>query len=114
MFEGNGQMRRARLRPVPLAIAVAMAVLLVAGDALASPANARRTRRDGAELRHLRRGRQTIVSWLRAGHTCVLSAVGPRSDELLKLAAWNGSIDIARIHPGLLPPLAPAVHRLAP
>jgi len=50
----------------------------------------------------------------RAGRTCVLSGVGLRSDELLELAAWNGSMDIARIHPGLLPRLAPAVHRPAP
>jgi anti-sigma factor RsiW len=91
-----------------------IAYSIVARDALAWLANARRTLRDGAALRHLRRGRQMIVSWLRAGHTCVLSGVGLRSDELLELAAWNGSMDIARIHPGLLPPLAPAVHRPAP
>jgi anti-sigma factor RsiW len=33
------------------------------------------------------------------------------SDELLELAAWHGSRDSARIHNGLLPPLAPAIHR---
>src|SRR5918999_533880 len=50
-----------------------IAYSIVAGNPLAWPANARRTRRDGTELRHLRRGGQTIVTWLRAGHTCVLS-----------------------------------------
>ena len=32
------------------------------------------------------------------------------ADELLELAAWNGSIDIARIHTGLTPP---PLHQLA-
>lgn len=87
-----------------------IAYSIVAGHALAWPANARRTRRDGTELRHLRRGEQIIVTWLRAGHTCVLSGARLSRDELLELAAWNGSMDIVRIHTGLAPP---PLHRLA-
>jgi hypothetical protein len=90
-----------------------IAYSIVAGHALAWPANARRAPRDGTELRHLRRGRQTIVTSLRAGHTCVLSSARLSRDELLELAAWNGSRDTARIHNGLLPRLAPAIHRAA-
>lgn len=90
-----------------------IAYSIVAGHALAWPANARRMLRDGTELRHLRRGRRTIVTWLRAGHRCVLSGARLSSDELLELAAWNGSRDTTRIHNGLLPPLAPAIHRPA-
>jgi anti-sigma factor RsiW len=87
-----------------------IAYSIVAGNPLAWPANARRTRRDGTELRHLRRGGQTIVTWLRAGHTCVLSGARLSRDELLELAAWNGSMDSARRHTGVSPP----PHRLAP
>jgi anti-sigma factor RsiW len=87
-----------------------IAYSIVAGNPLAWPANARRTRRDGTELRHLRRGGQTIVTWLRAGHTCVLSGARLSRDELLELAAWNGSMDSARRHTGASPP----PHRLAP
>lgn len=86
---------------------------IVAGYALAWPAHAPRTLRDGTELRHLRRGRQTIVTWLRAGRMCVLSGARLSRDELLELAAWNGPMDTARTHNGLLPPLAPAMHRAA-
>lgn len=44
---------------------------------------------------------------------CVLSGARLSRDELLELAAWNGPMDTARTHNGLLPPLAPAIHRAA-
>jgi hypothetical protein len=53
-----------------------------------------------------RLGSRTTVSWLRAGHRCGLSGARLRSDELLELAAWNGSRETARIHNALLSPLA--------
>jgi anti-sigma factor RsiW len=89
-----------------------IAYSIVAGHALAWPADARRMLRDGTELRHLRRGRGTIVTLLRAGHRCLLSGARLSSDELLELAAWNGSRDTTRVPNGLLPP-APAIHRPA-
>jgi len=90
-----------------------VACSIVAGHALAWPANARCAPRDGTELRHVRRGRPTIVSWLRVGHTCALPSARLGRDDLLELAAWNGSSGTARIHNGLLPRLAPAIHRPA-
>ena len=60
-----------------------------------------------------RRRAQTIVTWLRPGRMCVLSGARLSRDELLELAAWNGPMDTARTHNGLLPPLAPAIHRAA-
>jgi hypothetical protein len=87
-----------------------IAYSIVTGHALAWPVNAWRTRRDGTELRHRRRGEQTIVTWLRAGHTCVLSGARLSRDELLELATWNGSMDIARIHTSLSPT---SLHELA-
>jgi hypothetical protein len=35
-------------------------------------------------------GSQTIVTWLRARHTCVLSSDDVGRRELLELAAWKG------------------------
>ncbi len=90
-----------------------IAYSIVAGYALAWPAHAPRTLRNGTELRHLRRGRQTIVTWLRAGRMCVLSGARLSRDELLELPAWNGPMDTARTHNGLLPSLVPATHRAA-
>jgi hypothetical protein len=113
MVHGNGQMSDAELAAF-------------AEGSLSPPARLRaRIRPEPSRPRSRPRARlrlvqlatasaKTIVSRVRAGHTCVLSGVGLRSDELLELAAWNGSIDIARIHTGLLPPLVPAVHRPAP
>jgi hypothetical protein len=31
-----------------------------------------------------------IVTWVRDGHTCVLSGVGAEAATLLDLAAWKG------------------------
>jgi hypothetical protein len=33
---------------------------------------------------------RTVVTWQRRDHTCVLSATGVRSSELLTLADWRG------------------------
>jgi hypothetical protein len=67
-----------------------LAYSIVSGGALAWPRAARRAVRDGVPLHHLRRGRTTIVTWLREGHTCVLTANGVSRAELLRLAAWEG------------------------
>ena len=67
-----------------------VAYSIVSADALAWPAGARRTVLDGIALRYLRRHGQTIVTWLRAGHTCVLTATDVPRAELLELAVWDG------------------------
>jgi hypothetical protein len=44
---------------------------------------------DGTELRTLRLDARLVVTWRRAGHTCVLSSAGVPARELHKLAAWT-------------------------
>jgi hypothetical protein len=63
---------------------------IVSGEALEWPDAARRTQRKGVDLRRLRAGGSTVVTWLRDGHTCVLSGEATDADTLLDLAAWNG------------------------
>jgi hypothetical protein len=93
---------RARLRPVPLATASATAVLLV----VVLPPQGRRNGPPVLEVAQL------------AGRSPSAPAPAPDRAEPSPLnaavAAWNGSMDIARIHTGPLPALAPAVHRPAP
>jgi anti-sigma factor RsiW len=43
----------------------------------------------GTELRTLQLGGRLVVTWRRAGHTCVLSGAGVSASELQRLAAWN-------------------------
>jgi anti-sigma factor RsiW len=47
------------------------------------------SRVDGTELRTLRLGGRLVVTWRRAGHTCVLSGAGVSAGELERLAAWT-------------------------
>jgi hypothetical protein len=68
-----------------------VAYSIVSAEGLAWPEGAHRTVRDGTPLRSLRRGGTTIVTWLRSGHTCVLTATDTPRGELLELAAWDGS-----------------------
>jgi hypothetical protein len=65
-----------------------IAYTIVSAPALAAPA-ARRTWRRGTELRTLTQHGRLVVSWYRAGDTCVLSARGVTAGELQKLAAWK-------------------------
>jgi hypothetical protein len=67
-----------------------VAYSIVSADPLVWPEGARRTIRDGTRLRYVRRGATTVVTWLRSGHTCVLTATGVPRAELLELAAWDG------------------------
>jgi anti-sigma factor RsiW len=62
---------------------------IVAGRALKTPASGRTTVLNGVTLRSFTHGGRTVVTWLRAGHTCVLSGNVPLP-VLLKLAAWKG------------------------
>jgi anti-sigma factor RsiW len=45
----------------------------------------------GVELRTLAVDGRTVVTWRRAGHTCVLSGKGVTASELQKLASWKVS-----------------------
>ena len=63
---------------------------IVAGPALALPGDARRTHRGRLPLAVLERGGATIVTWRRAGHTCVLASHQAGAKRLLQLASWTG------------------------
>jgi hypothetical protein len=63
---------------------------ILSGEAIPPPKGARRAVREGTVLHSVRRNARLIVTWLRAGRTCVLSGDGVRRDVLLDLAAWKG------------------------
>jgi anti-sigma factor RsiW len=65
-----------------------VAYTIVGAPALATPAS-RVTHLNGTELRTLDLGGRLVVTWRRAGHTCVLSASAVPAAELQKLAAWK-------------------------
>jgi hypothetical protein len=63
---------------------------IVSGRALKTPPGARTTVLHGVTLRHFTHDGRTVVTWLRAGHTCVLAGANVALPVLLGLAAWNG------------------------
>lgn len=63
---------------------------IVSGRALATPAGSRVIVRDGVRIEVFGAGGRTAVTWLRRGHTCVLSGAGVPSKVLVRLAAWRG------------------------
>jgi hypothetical protein len=63
---------------------------IVAGPALAVPGEAQRVRRGSLGLAVVRRDGATVVTWRRAGHTCVLASRDAPARRLLDLAAWTG------------------------
>lgn len=65
-----------------------VAYTIVSAPALAQPA-AHRTWLDGTELRTLTQNGRPVVTWRRAGDTCVLSGAGVTAAQLQKLAAWK-------------------------
>jgi hypothetical protein len=67
-----------------------VAYTIVAGDALPWPDDAARAEREGIELRSFTQDGRTVVTWLRQGHTCVLSGEGVDARTLIELAAWKG------------------------
>jgi hypothetical protein len=69
--------------------------MIVAGPALAAPDGARRVRRGSLGLAVFRRHGAQIVTWRRAGHTCVLASRSAGAARLLRLAAWTGGGRIA-------------------
>jgi hypothetical protein len=65
-----------------------IAYTIVSAPALVQPA-AHRTWRNGTELRTLTDNGRLVVTWRRAGDTCVLSGSGVTVGALQKLAAWK-------------------------
>ena len=70
--------------------AAEVAYTIVSGDALDVPEDARPVTRDGVDLHVFTQDGRTVVTWLRDGHTCVLSSRTVDEDTLTKLAVWKG------------------------
>jgi hypothetical protein len=68
---------------------------IIAGPAIAIPEGARQVRRGSLPLSVLERSGATVVTWRRAGHTCVLASRQADARRLLQLAAWTGGGRIA-------------------
>jgi hypothetical protein len=65
-----------------------IAYTIVGAPALRTP-SAQDTIVNGIEMRTLQQDGRTVVTWRRAGHTCVLSATGVPAVVLQRLAAWE-------------------------
>jgi hypothetical protein len=65
-----------------------IAYTIVGAPALSTP-TAQTTFLNGTELRTLDLSGRIVVTWHRAGHTCVLSGIGVSPSVLQKLAAWK-------------------------
>jgi hypothetical protein len=63
---------------------------VVSGRPLKRPAGAERLVVDGVAMYRYRDGRNTVVSFERNGHTCVLAGYVHFATTLPKLASWNG------------------------
>jgi hypothetical protein len=63
---------------------------IVAGPALKLPSDARTVRRGSLQLAVFRAHGAQIVTWRRAGHTCVLASRDAGAARLVRLAAWTG------------------------
>jgi hypothetical protein len=62
---------------------------IVGGRALEQPAGAQETWAGGAPVRILHRAGAVVVSWERAGHTCVLASRNATVAQLLRFVAWH-------------------------
>ncbi len=66
-----------------------LAYTIVGGSALEWP-DGRAVMRQGTRFVSFTHTGRANVTWLRRGHTCVLSGRGVKREELLKLAGWTG------------------------
>jgi hypothetical protein len=70
---------------------VRAAYTILGGDKIYAPSSARKQTRAGIELWLAQDQGRRIVTWTRAGHTCVLSApLAVPEQKLLELASWTG------------------------
>ena len=67
-----------------------IAYTIVSGTLLPAVAGARTITRSGIVVHVISDGGRRVVTWLRRGHTCVLSGTGVPLDAMLKLAVWRG------------------------
>jgi hypothetical protein len=67
-----------------------IAYTIVGGGPLSVPAGAGHQTLAGTRFAVFSAGSRTVVTWLRHGHSCVLSGVGVPVASMLKLAAWHG------------------------
>jgi hypothetical protein len=63
---------------------------VISGKPLKRPAGAQRLVVAGVEMYRYRDGRNTVVAFVRNGHTCVLAGYVHFASTLPKLASWNG------------------------
>ena len=63
---------------------------ILSGDPVDPPGGARRTVDNGVRLSTAQDRAGAIVTWLRGGHTCVLSGSGVSAKDLREVAAWKG------------------------
>ena len=66
-----------------------VAYTIVSGDALAAGTSTRATAWDGLRLSSFQSHGRAVVTWLRRGHSCVLSGNPGLLSELMRLAAWH-------------------------
>jgi hypothetical protein len=66
-----------------------VAYTIVSGSPLAVGAHTRLSTWNGTVLRSFPAGGRAVVTWLRSGHTCVLSGDWRLESDLLRLAVWN-------------------------
>jgi hypothetical protein len=67
-----------------------IAYTIVWGAPIAAGASTHNAVRDGTLLRAFTARRRVIVTWLRQGHTCVLTSTDTPLTVLLRLASWKG------------------------
>jgi hypothetical protein len=67
-----------------------VAYTIVGGAPLSVPASASRLTFQGTRFALFTVGSRTVVTWLRHGHTCVLSGVRVPAATMLGLAGWHG------------------------
>lgn len=67
-----------------------IAYTIASGQALPAGADAQAIARAGTSVASFSTDEGHVVTWLRRGHTCVLSGRGVPLDALLKLAVWRG------------------------
>ncbi len=68
-----------------------IAYSIVAGPALQWPAGAQTATWHGTRFDVLHPGNATLITWRRAGHTCILIANGVSAKTLLTLASWQAT-----------------------
>jgi hypothetical protein len=70
---------------------VRAAYTILGGDTIDAPSGSYKKTRRGIELSITQDKGRRIVTWTRAGHTCVLSApLAVPEEKLLELASWKG------------------------